>query len=177
MIYFYLLCGGVLVSSVHFYIVWHHRSNRKYSLSEHAVIDRKSYFLYLFTHVIMEILFLLYSYQFFAVRHHLTLPYYLNIAFIILDFIQAVLPSRGSTEKVHTVAAYVSWVCFLVSGLIALAKLEVLEPYKTIAIVLLVPILGMFLYMHVNRSKLYPYQLLVVPLYVIYMLMITIGAS
>lgn len=118
-----------------------------------------------------------FSYQFFIVEHGLALPHYLNIIFAVLDFVQALVPSRGRTEKIHIAAAYISWVSYLLAGLIALMKLHVVEPYHTLAISLLVPILGMFFYMHINRSKLYPYQLLIVPMFVLYMLLITIGSS
>lgn len=175
--YFYLLTAGILVSSVHFYLVWRNRKHIRYSISENAIIDRRGRYLYFFTHVITEILFLLYSYQFFIVEHNLAIAFFLNLVFAVLDFVQALLPSRGETEKIHITTAYISWVCFLISGIIALAKLHITEPYKMIAILLLVPILGLFFYMNINRSKLYPYQLLLVPLYVVYMLMITIGAS
>jgi 4-amino-4-deoxy-L-arabinose transferase-like glycosyltransferase len=174
--YLYLLSSGILISFVHFYLVWHHRNNRKYSLSEHAIIDRKSHLLYFTAHLITELLFLEFSYQFFIAEHHFYTPFYLNIGFAVLDFVQAALPSRGKTEEIHFAAAYVSWLCYLCAGLLALAKLQVSQPYMIIALLLLVPILGMFLYMHINRSKLYPYQLMIVPLFVIYMLVVTIGA-
>jgi hypothetical protein len=91
--------------------------------------------------------------------------------------VQALLPSRAKTKKIHFAAAYISWVCYLLAGLVAVIKMEVAEPWKTLAVLLLVPVLSMFLYMHVDRSKLYPYQLLIVPMFVIYMLFIAIGAS
>lgn len=175
--YLYLLSGGLLVSAVHILIVWHHRYNRRYSLSEHAILTKKSHLVYFATHLVTEVLYLAFSYQFFIVEHQLYLPHYLNIVFAVLDFVQAVLPSRGKTEKIHFTAAYISWLCYLSSGIIAIIKLQVAQPYLTLAYLLLVPIVGMFVYMHINRSKLYPYQLMIVPLFVVYMLMIVIGTS
>jgi len=175
--YFYLLSGGLLVSAVHAFIVWHHKDNRKYSLSEHAIITSRTHLLYFLTHVFTEITYLFFSYLFFVVEHGLYLAHYLNIAFAALDFIQASLPSRGKTEKIHFAAAYISWVCYLLAGIVALVKLQVLSPYNILAFLLLLPILGMFTYMHINRSKLYPYQLAMVPLFVMYMLLVVIGAS
>jgi 4-amino-4-deoxy-L-arabinose transferase-like glycosyltransferase len=75
------------------------------------------------------------------------------------------------------VAAYVSWVCYLLAGLIALLTLQIIQPYGMFATLLLAPVIAMFVYMHINRSKLYPYQLMMVPLYVACMLLITIGAT
>lgn len=175
--YVYLIVAGILVSLVHAYLVWHHRANRKYSLSEHAIIDRKSYILYFATHVVCDVLVLLYAYQFFIAEQNAATPFYLLVAFAILDFTQALLPSRGKTEKIHFMAAYVSWVCYLSAGIVALIQLQISTPYLLVALTLLVPILGMFAYMHFNRSKLYPYQLLIVPIYAFSMLLITIGAS
>ena len=165
------------VSIVHFYLVWHHRDNRRYSLSEHAVLDKQSHVIYIAAHVICEVFYLLFSYYFFIVEHKLWAPFYLNIVFVIFDFIQAILPSRGKTEKIHFVAAYISWVCYLSAGVIALFSLEISQPFLACAYLLLVPIVGMFGYMHINRSKLYPYQLTVVPLFVLYMFLIVVGSS
>jgi hypothetical protein len=175
--YFFLLFAGLLVSSVHFYLVWHHRDNRRYSLSEHAILTKRSYLLYFGSHLICEVLFFMFSYQFFIVEHNLWLPFYLNMGFILLDFVQAALPANARTEKIHFASAYVSWCCYLLAGLIALPLLHVAQPYVVIALLLLIPILGMFLYMHINRSKLYPYQLMIVPLFMVYLLLVTIGSS
>jgi hypothetical protein len=175
--YLYLIFAGILISSVHFYLVWHHRNNRRYSISEHAILTRQSQLLYFVSHVVCDIFFMLFSYQFFIKEHHLLLPFYLNVVFAVLDFIQAFIPSRNKTEKIHFAAAYISWVCFLLAGIVTLFLIQISEPYKIISEIILVPILGMFFYMHINRSKLYPYQLSIVPLFVIYMLFITIGAA
>lgn len=172
----YLLIAGIPVSIVHAYLVWKHSDNRKYSVSEHAIIDRHSHLLYVATHVLTVIFYLLYSYQFFIVKHGMLLPHILNCIFAVLDLTQAVIPSRGRTEKAHIAAAYTSWLCYVASGIIALASLVVAEPYKTLAILTMIPVVGMFLYMHVKRSKLYPYQLMMVPLYVLVLLFITLGA-
>lgn len=172
----YLLIAGIPVSIVHAYLVWKHTDNRKYSVSQHAVIDRRSHVLYIATHVLTVIFYLLYSYQFFIVKHDLLLPHVLNCIFAALDLVQAIVPSRGKTEKLHIAAAYTSWVCYVVSGIVALMSLAIAAPYKMLAIITMIPVVAMFLYMHVNRSKLYPYQLMMVPLYVLVLLFITLGA-
>ena len=141
------------------------------------MLSRNSHLIYFVAHVLCEVFFLLFSYQFFIREQHYVLPFYLAVAFAVLDFVQAALPSRGKTEKVHFAAAYISWCCYLLLGLLALRKLPVVQPYLALAITLIIPVLGMFLYMHIDRSKLYPYQLAIVPLFVIYLLLITIGAS
>lgn len=140
------------------------------------MLTKKSHILYFVAHVICEVFYVAYSYQFLLAEHSLRLPFYLNIGFAVLDFVQAVLPSRDRTEKVHFVAAYVSWCCYLLSGLIALFTLHIVEPYMVSALLLVIPTLGMFVYMHIRRSKLYPYQLAMVPLFVLTMLLITIAA-
>jgi hypothetical protein len=175
--YVYLILAGLLASVVHFYVVWRHSDNRRYSISEHAMLSRSSHLLYFGAHVLCEIFFLLFSYDFFIREHHYPLPFYLNVAFAILDFAQAALPSRDKTERVHFAAAYISWCCYLLAGLLALFKLHIAQPYLALAILILIPVLGAFLYMHINRSKLYPYQLAMVPLFVAYLLLVTIGAS
>ena len=176
MSYVYLLLAGIPVSVAHFYLVWHHSDNRRYSISEHAILTRNSHLLYFAAHVNCEIFYTLFSYQFFIVSHNLPFLFYLNLVFAVLDFVQAALPSRGKTEKLHLAAAYISWCCYLLAGVLALFFLNIEATYRIAAISLLVPILGMFFYMHANRSKLYPYQLTIVPLFVVYMLLVSIGA-
>ncbi|HEX7963696.1 MAG TPA: hypothetical protein VF466_03830 [Candidatus Saccharimonadales bacterium] len=174
--YVFLLIAGLAASGTHFYLVWHHRDNRRYSVSEYAMLTRKSHLLYFMAHIVCEVLYLAYSYQFLLVEHNLHVPFYLNVGWAILDLVQATLPSRDRTEKIHFIAAYVSWCCFLLAGIITLSTLHVAQPYTAVAITLLIPTLGMFAYMHINRSKLYPYQLTMVPLFVLSMLVVTIGS-
>src|ERR1017187_9240093 len=114
--YVFLMLAGLFASTAHFYVVWHHRSDRRYSISEHAMLSKSSHLIYFVTHVICEIFFLLFSYQFFVREHQYWLPFYLNVAFAGLDFVQAALPSRGASEKVHFAAAYASWCCYLLAG-------------------------------------------------------------
>ena len=175
--YIYLIIAGLLATGAHFYVVWRHSDDRRQSVSEHAMLSKKTHLIYFVSHVLCEIFFLLFSYQFFVREHNFWLPFYLNTGFALLDFVQAVFPSRGRTEKLHMVSAYLGWVCYLLAGLIALLYLSIAQPYLAVSVILIVPILGMFVYMHFNRSKLYPYQLAIVPLFLIYMLVITIGAS
>jgi hypothetical protein len=174
--YVYLLGGGILVSITHVLIVWRHRHAKRYSLSEYAMQTTGTHAVYFVAHLITEILFLAFSYQFFVVEHQLYFVHYLNIAFVFFDFAQALLPSRGRTEKIHFLSAYISWFCFLLGGVAALVKIPIAQPFYAISVLLLVPILGMFLYMHINRTKLWPYQLLIVPLFVLYMLTLSVGA-
>jgi hypothetical protein len=175
--YVYLILAGLLATGVHFYVVWKHSDDRRYSVSEHAMLAKSSHLTYFIAHVLCEIFFLLFSYQFFIREHHYWVPFYLNAIFAILDFVQAALPSRGKTEKIHFTAAYISWCCYLLAGLLAIFTLHIAQPYLTLAILLIIPVLGMFTYMHINRSKLYPYQLAMVPLFVAYMVVIAFGAS
>jgi len=120
------------VSVVHAFIVWLHRNEHKNTLSEHAVITRRTHVLYFLTHLYTEATYLAFSHQFFVVEHGLYLAHYLNIVFAALDFIQALLPSRGKTEKIHFAAAYTSWVCFLAAGVLALFSLQVHYPYSAV---------------------------------------------
>lgn len=174
--YAYLLTAGALISSIHLLLVWRNRDKHLWSISEYAALTRNSHLAYFVSHVVCEVLFVLFSYQFFVVEHDARLPFYLNIAFAVLDFVQAAVPSRGKTEATHTVAAYISWCCYLASGVAALLLIDIAQPYASLSLLFLVPTIGMFIYMHINRSKLYPYQLMMVPLFVIYMLLITLGA-
>lgn len=175
--YVYLLIAGLSASLAHGWLVWHHRDNRKYSISEHAIIDKRSHALYVVAHIICDIFALLYAHQFFVVEQAMYAPFYLFVGFATLDFVQAIVPSRAKTERLHFTAAYVSWICYLLAGVTSLVSLQISQPYRALAWATLIPVVGMFLYMHINRSKLYPYQVLMVPLFVVVMLLATIGTA
>lgn len=174
--YLFLLLAGIPVCFIHIYLVWRHRDNRRYSISEHAILARSSSLLYLGAHINCEVFYLLFSHRLFIVDHHLPLLFWLNIVFAILDLVQAAVPSKGKTETIHFAAAYISWCCYLLAGILALFMLPVSMGYQLMAGLLLIPILGMFLYMHINRSELYPYQLAMVPLFVAYMVLVVVGS-
>lgn len=174
---FYLLAAGLQVSLVHAYLIWVHQGNRKWSLSEHVILDRRSHAIYFTSHVICEILFFLFSYQFYIVNHDLPVLHYINIVFILLDFVQASVPSRGKTEYLHSGAAYISWCCYLLSGILAFFSLDIAQPFAIIAVILLLPTVGMFLYVHFRRSRLWFYQLLIVPMFVLYLSSVVVGAN
>lgn len=173
---FFLLAGGGIASFVHFYLVWTHRGMGKYSISEHAIADKQSHQIYFVSHVVAEALILIFSYRFYVVEHHLLLPHYLNICFAIFDFVQAAVPSEGRTEKIHYVTAYVSWVSYITSGIIGFALLDLVQPFKLLALIFLIPAVSMFVYIHFKRSKLYPYQLAIVPSYVLFLFFVVLGA-
>ena len=176
MLYFYLLFGGGIAALTHFYLVWIHRGKGKYSISEHAVADSRSHVIYFAAHVLCEILILKFSYEFYVVRHQLLLPYYFNVSFAIFDFVQATAASKGKTEKLHYVTAYISWVSYILSGIIAFFLLDITIILRLLSLLFLVPALALFIYIHFRRSKLYPYQLAIVPLYVLFLLCVVIGA-
>lgn len=176
MLYVYLLVGGGVAALTHCYLVWLHRGKGKYSISEHAVANGKSHLIYFIAHVICELLVFKFSYDFYLVRHGLPPPHYLNISFVVFDFVQAALASKGKTEKVHYAAAYISWLSYIASGIVAFFTLSIAQPFKAMSLAFLLPALGMFIYIHFKRSKLYPYQLTIVPLYVLYLLFVVIGA-
>jgi hypothetical protein len=140
------------------------------------VADSKSHAIYFVAHVLCELLILKFSYEFYVVRHHLLLPHYLNISFATFDFLQATFASKGKTEKLHYVTAYTSWFSYITSGIIAFFLLDIALLYKWISLLFLLPAVGMFIYIHFRRTKLYPYQLAIVPLFVMYLLMVVIGA-
>lgn len=172
---FLLVVPGIYISLVHIYIIWRHRHNRKYSISEHAILDRASHSLYITSHLAIDVLIVIYSYRFFASENNLLVPHYLIAVFAVFDAAQALLPSKGKTEKLHFGTAYISWASYLLCGILALFMLPLSTVTIAVATAILVPILAMFFYMHINRSKLYPYQLLIVPLFVLYMSVLTLG--
>lgn len=172
-----LLVAGIGISLVHFYLVWRNHHVGRYSISEYAIVDQKSQRIYLWAHLVCDVLFMFFAYRFFWVSQQLKLPFVLLVLSAILDGAQALLPSRGRTEKVHFVVAYVSWFSFLCAGLSALFLITVQQPYSFIAWTSLLVAVGLFAYMHYSRHKLYPYQLAAVPFFVIALAFVVLGSS
>jgi len=108
MIYAPLVVAGLLISAVHAYLVWKNFDGVRYSISEHAIANKRSYLLYIGSHVVADVLFVVYAYNFFYESQGQYTLYVLTLVFIALDFLQAVLPSRGRVETVHFVSAYMS---------------------------------------------------------------------
>lgn len=173
----YLLFAGGLISVVHAYLIWLHRADRKWSLSEHVILTKKSHLIYFISHVVCEVLFMLFSYQFYRLEHNLPVLFYLNVVFAILDFIQAFVPSRGKTEFLHTISAYISWCCYLLSGTLAIFQLDVSQPFAAFSLLFLIPTLVMFAYAHIRRNRLWFYQLLIVPSFVLYLMFVVLGTE
>ena len=134
-------------------------------------------FLYLGSHIVADILFVIYAYTFFYESQSQSILFLLTLIFIALDCIQAVLPSRGKSEAVHFISAYVSWFIYQLVGILSLFILTIAQPYLYLAIAFLIPVLLMFIYMHFKRNKLWPYQLLMVPFYILSLFFITLGAA
>lgn len=177
MVYISLLGAGVLISVVHAYLVWKNYDGTRYSISEHAISDRRSYFLYLGSHIVADILFVLYAYTFFYESQSQTILFLLTLTFIALDFVQALLPSRDKSEPIHFISAYMSWAIYQLVGVLSLFILTIAQPYLYLSVAFLVPVLVMFTYMHFKRDKLWPFQLLMVPMYILSLLFITLGSS
>lgn len=172
-----LLTAGLIISLAHFYIVFSQGEHKKFSISENAIATNKNRLIYAVAHFTCDTLFLFYSYRFYLKEQDLLIPFLLNMNFIVLDSLQVILPSEGKTAKPHYVTAYISWISYLLSGVIALFLLPLSSGYKIILLIFLIPALAMFLYLHINSKKLYPFQLAIVPLFVLYLITITIGAS
>lgn len=175
--YALLLLSGFVVSLTHVFLVWKNRGGARYSISEHAIADRNSYLIYLSAHIVTDILFLFYAYEFFYIAQDQGWLFGLTIVFIALDALQAVLPSRGRTESLHFVSAYTSWFLYQLVGVLSLLLLDIAQPYMMTASIVLLIVLTMFGYMHVRREKLWPLQLLMVPLYFVFLILVVIGST
>ena len=169
--------GGGVASLAHFYLVWTHRGKGLLSVSEHAIADKNSHRIYFASHVVCEAFILMFSYNFYVVEHNVLIPHYLNICFIVFDFVQAALPSTGNTEKIHLRAAYVSWASYITSGTIAFFLLDIVQPFKLASLIFLIPSLCMLVYLNFDKHKKYIYQLAIVPLFVIYLLLVVLGSQ
>lgn len=176
MVYVLLILSGAVVSVVHAYLVWKNKDGVRYSISEHAIANKKSYLAFIAAHILTDLLFLAFAYLFFYEIHGQGLLFGLSAVFITLDAIQSVLPSRGRTEDIHFAVAYTSWFLYQLTGVLAWLWLDIVEPYRIAAALVLLLVISMFAYMHIRREKLWPLQLLMVPLYFVYLLIVVAGS-
>ncbi len=173
---FYLLLSCLLVNGMHGYLLWSQRSERKWSISVHALKSRNHYVLYVFGHVVGGLFFVLFSREFFLKTHDAYGLFYLALITYFFEAVQSVLPSKGKWEMPHSIAALVMWICFLALGLISIVVLDVEPLSRLVATILYVPISILLVRAFMNRSRLYFYQMSMVLLFFAAMCSLVLGS-
>lgn len=160
-----LILSAILINSVHAYLLVAHKSKRKWSISEHALLSKSSFFVYVLGHFLNGAIFLIFAKQYFLDAHHLYGLYYLSIVTVIFEYIQALLPAGGKTVQMHTYAALLMWALFISLGAISLLMLDVEISRKIIAATIYMALLVNLIYAFSNLQRVYFLQMVMVLLF------------
>jgi hypothetical protein len=171
----YLLLAGLIINGLHVYLVWSQREDRKWSISVHAAKNNKTHLLYITGHIIGGFIFLVFAYSLFVEMYDVVWFFYWSCFTYIFEVLQALLPARGKTDKLHTITAYIMWLSFVSMGIVAIFYLPLTIVVRTISVGVLFIILAQLIYVHFNRNKLYIYQIYMVVLFYSIMLLIYYG--
>ncbi len=171
---FYFLLTFIFSQGVHIYLLVSQRQSRKWSISAHAANNTRTHTLYIIGHVLAGASFVLFSYEFFYQLHRLPVIFYAACAGVLFDYIQALLPARGKTNAIHTIAAYIMWLLYVGVGLLGYVMISLNLIQKILAGCLFVAMLSVLTYTHFNQNKLYRKQMLMIALYFLAMLVLIV---
>lgn len=160
-----LLLSALFINGVHGWLLYSHRNNRKWSISEHAVLDKKSYFLYVLGHLLGGAFWLVFAKIYFVDTVHLDWLFALSIWVVGFEYLQALLPAKGKTNKLHTIAALIMWGSFISAGLLCIALLPVVIFQKYLASALYACLLSVLIYASSHRQQIYKCQMIMVLLF------------
>ncbi len=160
-----LLLSAFFINGVHGWLLYYHRGNRKWSISEHAALDKKSYFLYVLGHLLGGAFWLVFAKVYFVDTVHLDWLFALSIWVVGFEYLQALLPAKGKTNKLHTIAALIMWGSFITAGLLCIAFLPAGIYQKYLASVLYACLFSVLIYASSHRQKIYKYQMTMVILF------------
>ena len=161
----YLLLAGILINGVHGYLLWSQRDERKWSISVHAIKNRRTHALYIAGHIFAGFFFLLFAKEFFVNLHNAPALFNLALLTYVFEIIQAILPSKDKYEKAHTIAALLMWLSFVTAGLLSIGFLNINTISRVIAATFYAPLLIMLVRSYFDRSRLYYYQMNMVLLF------------
>ncbi len=167
-----LILSALLINGVHGSLLVFHKTKRKWTISEHAILGKKSFLVYVIGHLLNGILFLIFARNYFLGVVSMKGIFALSVWTVAFEYIQALLPAKGKTNVPHTIAALTMWVSFLSLGLLCIAFLPVGASRKILASVTYSCILAVLVYANSHRQETYSCQMLMVLLFYAAMLVL-----
>jgi len=146
------------VQGGHSYLLFSQKHDRKWSISDHAAVSARTHAVYFVCHLLGGIGWFVGSY---LVFDHTDFRYifYISAAAAVFEVLQATFRSKqGRIWSLHSLFAYLMWVGCMVTILLGTIELHLASWQKIIASICLVPIIAMFIYMHINRKQIYRLQ-------------------
>lgn len=159
------LLSALCINGVHLYLLISQKAKRKSTISEHAVLHKKTYLLYVLGHLLGGAFFLLFAKEYYLDGLGLSGLFMLVVVTVVFEYAQALLPARGKTNNIHTITALMMWLSFLTFGALNIIFVPATMLQKASATIVYA-VLFMFLsHATKNREKLYKYQMIMVLLF------------
>jgi|GEM_PF-3373991 len=114
-----LLISFSVANSMHFYLLYRQRHNRKSTISYHAAKSRRTHTWYIAGHIVASTTFYVFARRFFISTPQSEILMTIAAIGWIADIIQAIIPAKGKAEKYHEIFAYVMAVSVILMGLLA----------------------------------------------------------
>lgn len=160
-----LILSAISTNGVHGYLLVSQQSKRKFTISEHAVLHRNTLLLYILGHFLGGAFFLVFAREFYLKSAHLPALFGLTLFTVAFEYIQAVLPARGKSTKIHTQTALVMWGSFITLGLLSIIFVPATLLQKLISTLLYTGLVTMLYLGFRDRKRIYRYQMIMVSLF------------
>jgi hypothetical protein len=160
----YLILAFVCINGLHGYLLVSQKSNRKWSISEHGAHSRQTLLLYIVGHLLGGAFFLLFAHNYFYGHHDNHWLFFTACIAVAFEYTQAFLPAKGKTNLPHFTAAYIMWLLSMGLGTVCVFVLDVNHTRKLVAGAVAAINIGILVYSHIDRDKLYRYQMIMVTL-------------
>lgn len=157
-----LLLSIFIINGVHGFLLASQKSKRKFSISEHAVLNTKAYLLYVIGHILGGGFFLIFAYLYYMNILNIQWLFWLSVVTVMLEYVQALLPARGKTNHLHTVIALSMWASFLCLGLLTIIFVPTSVIQCIAASILYLFILISLIKAYRDRQRIYRYQMIMV---------------
>lgn len=167
-----LILSGLVINVVHGYMLTSLKTHRKRTISEHAVLRKRAFVLYVIGHVLGGGLFLIFAKLYFLDLQNNSWLFGLTIFTLVFEYTQAVLPARGKTNTPHTITALIMWGSFITLGLLSIVVLPVPDYRKLLASLLYLGLIGTLIYAFSDKSRIYRHQMTMVILFYLSMIVL-----
>lgn len=108
-----------VANSMHFYLLYRQRHNRKSTISYHAAKTRRTHNWYIAGHIVASTTFYIFARRFFISTPHSEILIALAAIGWISDIVQAIIPAKGKAEKYHEIFAYLMAMSVILIGMLA----------------------------------------------------------
>lgn len=160
-----LLLSAISTNGVHGYLLLSQKEKRRFTISEHAVLHKKSFILYVLGHILGGAFFLIFARQYYVNTVDLEWLFSLSVFTVSLEYAQALIPARGRTNTLHTVLALAMWLSIIILGILSIIFVPAMAFRKILASLVFVGIFSALIIASSDRKRIYKYQMIMVTLF------------